>query len=146
MTIWLQFSHISFHKSLTIIYLFRISSIRFFRWKLLQRRRLCNSIPSDFRIRLCRPFVALRGMKLLLVHHGVQSQNPGQIDDLISAGVGKSDFGFVTQIDVQLDLLVQFAAGFGFCRWNPFLASDGAWNVRNCLGTIGGVQSLIQIM
>lgn len=110
--------------------------------------------------------VQQRSMVLVLVHHGVEAENScgnstinhkysnhkhtlisplpatltSQINNLLLCGISQSLFVFITHINGDLLLGVQYRSILG--RWFPFLAAHHTSNERFDLGYIGRFQRL----
>lgn len=101
-------------------------------------RRLGDPVPAHaHRLAL----VEQRGMVLVLVHHRVEAQNGGQIDDLLLRGVVESVFILLAQIDGDLFLGLD-VPGIPW-RGHPLLAAHLALDEGLELWLVGGLDSLL---
>lgn len=104
----------------------------------LRRRSLRDTVPAETD---WLTFVQQRRMVLILIHHLMEAENGGQIDNLLLGGVGESLLVFVTHVDG--DLFLCLLHSLALRRWNPFLASDRSLHIWLQIGNIGCFDRLL---
>lgn len=101
-------------------------------------RSLCNAVPSEAN---GLALVQQRRMVLILVHHLVEAEDGGQVDDLFLRGVGERLLVLVAQIDG--DLFFGGLHAHVLRGRDPLLASGQTGDVRLQVGNIWRFDSLL---
>lgn len=104
----------------------------------LRWRCLCDAVPTETD---GLSLVQQRRMVLILIHHLVEAEDGGQVDDLLLGRIGECLLVFVAQVDCDLFLGSLHASLLR--RWNPFLSAHCSSHEGLEVGNIGRFNRLL---